>query len=292
VAGGGTYAGTKEHCIDVDWPAAYTWSARQYRRGYSGPDSWMGSLIFESRDASGLYYRRNRYYDSEKGRFTQEDPIGLAGGVNVYGFAAGDPLSYGDSYGLCKVELQFTPAGVLGQHTTIITTSPNGSQRFYSGGPERDRGQLIGGSTGSAGVSAQAASGAQSPSLNHVSPGAGPSNGEPSGSFYGDVRVRSGVFRQGIPEYHPKAPHSTVLDDKNSCDALNRAFDAAARRINDANVAYNPFTQNSNSAAHYLLRSAGLDAHPGIRVVAWDTDLFRGPEFIMPLKLGIGLGIH
>jgi hypothetical protein len=31
VAGGGTYNGTKEHCIDVDWPAAYTWSARQYR---------------------------------------------------------------------------------------------------------------------------------------------------------------------------------------------------------------------------------------------------------------------
>jgi hypothetical protein len=35
----------------------------------------MGSLIYESRDASGLYYRRNRYYDSEKGRFTQEDPV-------------------------------------------------------------------------------------------------------------------------------------------------------------------------------------------------------------------------
>jgi RHS repeat-associated protein len=99
VAGGGTYGGTKEHCIDVDWPGAYTWSARQYRRGYSGPDSWMGSLIFESRDASGLYYRRNRYYDSEKGRFTQEDPIGLAGGVNVYGFANGDALSFRDPSG-------------------------------------------------------------------------------------------------------------------------------------------------------------------------------------------------
>jgi RHS repeat-associated protein len=80
VAGGGTYNGTAEHCVEVDWPAAYTWSARQYRRGYAGPSSWMGSLIFESRDASGLYYRRNRYYDSEKGRFTQEDPIGLAVG--------------------------------------------------------------------------------------------------------------------------------------------------------------------------------------------------------------------
>jgi hypothetical protein len=44
VAGGGTYDGTKEHCIDVDWRAAYTWSARQYRRGYSGPTrGWAAS---------------------------------------------------------------------------------------------------------------------------------------------------------------------------------------------------------------------------------------------------------
>jgi RHS repeat-associated protein len=61
----------------------------------------MGSLIYESRDASGLYYRRNRYYDSENGRFTQEDPIGLGGGMNAYGFAGGDPISYHDPYGLC-----------------------------------------------------------------------------------------------------------------------------------------------------------------------------------------------
>ena len=34
-------------------------------------------------DASGLSYRRNRYYDANSGRFTQEDPIGIAGGLNV-----------------------------------------------------------------------------------------------------------------------------------------------------------------------------------------------------------------
>jgi RHS repeat-associated protein len=60
----------------------------------------MGSLVYESRDASGLHYRRNRFYDAEQGRFTQEDPIGLAGGINVYGFANGDPVSYSDPYGL------------------------------------------------------------------------------------------------------------------------------------------------------------------------------------------------
>ncbi|MFL5541998.1 MAG: RHS repeat-associated core domain-containing protein, partial [Longimicrobiaceae bacterium] len=105
---GGQYDGSAQHCISVDWPAAYTWSARQYRRGYDGPISWMGSLIYESRDASGLYYRRNRYYDSEKSRFTQEDPIGLAGGVNAYEFAEGDPLSYGDAFGLAADSVKFT----------------------------------------------------------------------------------------------------------------------------------------------------------------------------------------
>jgi RHS repeat-associated protein len=62
---------------------------------------WLGSVMDDQQDASGLLYRRNRYYDPATGRFTQEDPIGLAGGVNVYGFAAGDPVSYSDPYGLC-----------------------------------------------------------------------------------------------------------------------------------------------------------------------------------------------
>jgi hypothetical protein len=46
-------------------------------------------------------YMRNRYYDPATGQFTQTDPIGIAGGLNTYGFAAGDPVSYSDPYGLC-----------------------------------------------------------------------------------------------------------------------------------------------------------------------------------------------
>lgn len=61
---------------------------------------WMGSLISSSRDANGLMYRRNRYYDPNTGRFTQEDPIGIAGGLNLYAFGGGDPLTYRDPYGL------------------------------------------------------------------------------------------------------------------------------------------------------------------------------------------------
>jgi RHS repeat-associated protein len=65
-----------------------------------GPPSWHGSLVEGGQDASGLQYRRNRYYDPRTGRFTQEDPIGLAGGLNLYGFANGDPINFSDPFGL------------------------------------------------------------------------------------------------------------------------------------------------------------------------------------------------
>jgi RHS repeat-associated protein len=62
--------------------------------------NWYGSLTEEQTDISGLQYKRNRYYDAKSGTFTQEDPIGLAGGLNLYGYASGDPVNYSDPFGL------------------------------------------------------------------------------------------------------------------------------------------------------------------------------------------------
>jgi RHS repeat-associated protein len=36
---------------------------------------------------TGLHYNLFRYYDPDCGRFTQQDPIGLAGGINLYQYA-------------------------------------------------------------------------------------------------------------------------------------------------------------------------------------------------------------
>jgi uncharacterized protein RhaS with RHS repeats len=47
-----------------------------------------------------MLYRRNRYFDQVSGRFTQQDPIGVAGGMNLYGFANGDPVNFSDPFGL------------------------------------------------------------------------------------------------------------------------------------------------------------------------------------------------
>lgn len=49
---------------------------------------------------TNLHYNYFRYYEPETGRYISPDPIGLAGGLNVYGYALQNPLSYTDPDGL------------------------------------------------------------------------------------------------------------------------------------------------------------------------------------------------
>lgn len=90
---------TTQRCVWVQWPFMH--SAYDQNAGNIPYLSWHGSLLEGKRDRSGLEYRRNRLYDPTTGRFTQEDPIGLAGGMNAYGFADSDPVNFGDPFGLC-----------------------------------------------------------------------------------------------------------------------------------------------------------------------------------------------
>ena len=51
-------------------------------------------------NGGGMVYLRNRWYDPQSGRFLTQDPIGLAGGVNLYAYAGNDPISFSDPFGL------------------------------------------------------------------------------------------------------------------------------------------------------------------------------------------------
>jgi RHS repeat-associated protein len=89
------------NCLVLDWPGRVLGQSV-----YFGPSefnvqlTWQGNQIARQRDLSGQMYLRNRFYDPTTGRFTQEDPIGLAGGLNLYGFANGDPVNFSDPFGL------------------------------------------------------------------------------------------------------------------------------------------------------------------------------------------------
>ncbi len=59
---------------------------------------------------SGLYYMRARYYDPEVGRFLSEDPVGIEGGLNLYEYAANDPVNRLDPTGTDVVCTQWWEA--------------------------------------------------------------------------------------------------------------------------------------------------------------------------------------
>jgi len=50
---------------------------------------------------------------------TQEDPIGLAGGLNVYGFAGGDPVTFSDPFGLICTKRNYSKCKIISFHTGL-----------------------------------------------------------------------------------------------------------------------------------------------------------------------------
>lgn len=59
--------------------------------GYTG-QAWL--------QGTGLWHYKARAYDPELGRFLQTDPIGVRGGINLYGYVGGDPVNRIDPLGL------------------------------------------------------------------------------------------------------------------------------------------------------------------------------------------------
>lgn len=97
----GTYnVGTVAQTISYD-----PWGMPSYSGDLTSRLMWKG-LLWEGgptntpSDVVGLYYMRGRWYDPQAGRFIQEDPLGVDGSLNLYGFAGDDPVNGSDPSGM------------------------------------------------------------------------------------------------------------------------------------------------------------------------------------------------
>lgn len=102
------HLGTPRAVVDRAGRQRWLWAGEPF--GASPPDTnpqGLGAFEFNLRfpgqyfDAeSGLIYNHHREFDPSLGRYTQSDPIGLAGGINTYAYVGDNPLSGIDPLGL------------------------------------------------------------------------------------------------------------------------------------------------------------------------------------------------
>jgi RHS repeat-associated protein len=97
--------GTASEVWDDDGRVVWSASGEPYGAKKADPSSTIDfALRFPGHycdDETGLYYNRFRYYSPELGRYLQPDPLGvIAGSVNLYAYAGGNPVTRVDVRGL------------------------------------------------------------------------------------------------------------------------------------------------------------------------------------------------
>ncbi len=119
------HLGTPQKLVDntatVVWESAYLpFGEAQVKTGTVTNNIRFPGQYFDAE--TGLHYNWNRYYDPETGRYLTPDPIGLAGGINLYSYANQNPISYVDPDG--KNPLLF---GVIGAGVLLLTNPDSGN---------------------------------------------------------------------------------------------------------------------------------------------------------------------
>ena len=96
------HLGTPRYATDSSGAQIWAWNSDAFGNGTPSGTATV-NLRFAGQywdDESNLHYNWNRYYDPETGRYISSDPIGLAGGLNTFGYALANPIMYTDPRGL------------------------------------------------------------------------------------------------------------------------------------------------------------------------------------------------
>ena len=148
----GTYTVHSDHLATpkklTDSTGAVVWSAEHSAYGEAvlneDVDNNGTSVTFNIRypgqyydSETNLHYNYYRYYDPRTGRYVTADPIGLNGGINLYGYAGGNPLYWIDPYGLSATTVPGFPIPIPIPSSTTLPALPDGHEYTW-GIPSND----------------------------------------------------------------------------------------------------------------------------------------------------------
>jgi RHS repeat-associated protein len=89
---------------------------------------------------TGLLYYGHRYYQPQTGRWLSRDPLGEAGGTNLYGFVGNDPLTRVDPTGLYEKDVHYYLTYFLARQTGCFTKEE--AEMVAEGNQDADENEL------------------------------------------------------------------------------------------------------------------------------------------------------
>jgi len=95
--------GTPKMMVDEEGVAQWTATHQAFGQATISTASHANNLRFPGQyldEETGLHYNWHRYYDPMLGRYLTPDPIGLEGGLNLYGYVSNNPVNLTDPEGL------------------------------------------------------------------------------------------------------------------------------------------------------------------------------------------------